>query len=140
MPNRMKTGRHSSRSRWTVHWCHAHPSTGRLSKAGTGVYVRRLRSRAVSHDNPWPTSAITDSPISCENNRFRSNTLPPSLPASVEHLTATNFIAGTKAKPGRKGFGTTPFAHVNADLRDNEQHTQDIEPDDLSQVHSADAP
>jgi hypothetical protein len=23
--------------------------------------------------------------------------------ASVEHLTATNFIAGTKAKPGRKG-------------------------------------
>src|ERR1700737_1873727 len=60
--------------------------------------------------------------------------------ASVEHLTATNFIAGTKAKPGTKGFGATPFAHVDADLRDNEQYTQDIESVDLSQIHSTDAP
>ena len=76
----------------------------------------------------------------CSQSQGSSNPTDHLAGARVEHLTATNFIARTKAKPGRKGFGTTPFAHVNADLRDNEQHTQDIEPDDLRQVHSTDAP
>ena len=76
----------------------------------------------------------------CSQSQGSSHPTDHLAGASVEHFTATDFIAGTKAKPGRKGFGTTPFAHVDADLRDNEQHTQDIEPDDLSQVHSTDAP
>src|SRR6478672_5888772 len=70
----------------------------------------------------------------CSQSQGGSDTVDHFAGASVEHLTATDFIAGTKAKPGTKGFGATPFAHVDADLRDNEQHTQDIEPDNLSQV------
>src|SRR5260370_37748045 len=69
-----------------------------------------------------------------------SDTIDHLAGASVEHLTATDFVAGTKAKPCTKGFGATPFTHVDADLRDNEQHTQDIEPDDLSQGHSTNTP
>src|SRR6478672_10598170 len=68
----------------------------------------------------------------CSQSQGGSDTVDHFAGASVEHLTATDFIAGTKAKPGTKGFGATPFAHVDADLRDNEQHTQDIEPVDLS--------
>jgi hypothetical protein len=39
----------------------------------------------------------------CSQSQGGSDTIDHLAGASVEHLTATNFIAGTKAKPGTKG-------------------------------------
>src|SRR6516162_7598830 len=50
----------------------------------------------------------------CSQSQGGSDTVDHFAGASVEHLTATNFVAGRKTKPGTKGFGATPFAHVDA--------------------------
>src|SRR6266704_1577733 len=57
--------------------------------------------------------------------------------ATVEHSAAADLVPRTESQPGAKRFGATPPAHVQSNLRKDDQHTQYVQADDLCQIDSA---
>ena len=69
----------------------------------------------------------------------------PGTQRSAERITQWQFRGPkgpdrwAQAQPGAEGSTAAPFAHVDIDLRDNEQYAGDIEAYYPGQIYSADA-
>src|SRR5512135_294409 len=55
-------------------------------------------------------------------------------------FTSADLASGTQAEPGAERLGAAPLTHINANLRDKHQHTQQVQTTDLHQVYAADPP
>src|SRR5262249_61689467 len=58
---------------------------------------------------------------------------------AVQHPASANLISGTEPQPRAERCGITPPAHIQSNLRNDDQHAEHVQTKDFGQVDPTDA-